>query len=70
MKTHSKPITLQGEPRAIKLDQKNFLSDQNNLSPPLVLEGPWDGLGAETPLPSIMGLAKASVHEKFKKKNP
>jgi hypothetical protein len=41
---------------AIKIEQIFFLSDQNNLSPPLVLGGPWEGLGAETPLPSIMGL--------------
>jgi hypothetical protein len=57
MRTHSEPITLQGEPRAIKIEQFFFPSDQNNLSPPLVLGGPWEGLSAEIPLPSIMGLA-------------
>jgi hypothetical protein len=56
MRIHSEPNTLQGEPRLIKIEQKTFLSDQKNLSPLLVLGGPWEGLSAETPLPSIMGL--------------
>jgi hypothetical protein len=31
--------------------------DQKKFNPPLELEGPWEGLGIETPLPSIHSLA-------------
>jgi hypothetical protein len=33
--------------------------DQKYLIQPMVLGGPWEGLGSETPLPSIHSLAQS-----------
>jgi hypothetical protein len=41
--------------KIIKMDQKNF-----NLL--LVVGGPWEGLGTETPLPNIHSLAQSMAN--------
>jgi hypothetical protein len=53
-----------------KIQEKIKKMDQKKFDPPLELGGPWEGLGTETPLPSIHSLAQsmASKHHLIKKK--
>jgi hypothetical protein len=65
-----RPSTLQEELSVFKIQEKIMKMDQKNFIPPLVLGGPWEGLGPETFLPSIHTLAQsmASRHHLMKKK--
>jgi hypothetical protein len=53
------PRTLQGELWVFKIQEFFFIIYQKNFTPLLELGGPWEGLGTETPFPSIHNLGQS-----------
>jgi hypothetical protein len=43
--------------------------DQKNFNPPLEFRGPWEGLGIETPFPSMHNLAQSMRNKPHLRRN-